>query len=356
VSKVQKSTYLTKGKIINNFEEKIYKNMKNQKYLELNILASLNLIEDKNLGTFANKINVPDQRSVVVPFKIGNLQAYIFSDGFFRADGAQPILAPGIPKNVFEIEIDRLKLSKKFIEGAISVLLIQKEDHFILLDAGAGDNFGENAGKLEENLQNFGISPSQITDIIISHAHVDHIGGLLDKDSQFIYPNAKYYIAEKEYDFWFSESPDFSGSKNDKDPTSSIAFSRKILNAIKDKLVKFQYAELILDCFKPELAEGHTPGHTIFNIESDGVSLRYLTDVFHSTLLVSKPEWGTMWDNNFQNAVSTRSRILEETANSGELLMTCHLPWPSIGHIKKIGGEYHWLAFQVLDPNKIVLN
>ena len=287
---------------------------------------------------------------------IGDLETYILSDGIVALDSVQPIFAPAIDDSTLKSELRRLHSSSEHVQAGINVLLIRKDDKVILLDTGSGHHFGKNAGKLVPSLATLGLTTEDITDIVITHAHVDHIGGVLDENNHVIFQKATYHIARREYDFWMSDNPDFSNSKGDPaNATKNISFVRNILTAIESKLELFEYGQELFSCLIPELAEGHTPGHTIFTIHSAGKIVKHIVDTFHLPLLVSKPEWGTQWDTNFDKAVSTRKRIMKEAAESGSLLMSCHLPWPGLGYMDKIGAEYYWNIYQYADPVKIII-
>ena len=267
----------------------------------------------------------------------------------------QPILAPDIEPSLLKEEMLKLHLSVEKIQGPINVLFLKIKNRNILIDTGSGNYFGSIAGKLIGNLKSIGIVPEDITDIIISHVHGDHVGGILDENKKLNFPNAKYHIAKKEYDFWFSEKPDFSKSKGDKVALKNIEFARSILGGISSRLNKFEYGEKLFDTIIPELAAGHTAGHTIFSIESNTKKLRLITDIFHSSILISKPEWGIAWDSNFDEAIFTRKRILKEVSERNEIVLGCHLPWPGIGFIDYIQESYRWEAYPIIDYTGIVL-
>lgn len=116
---------------------------------------------------------------------------------------------------------------------------------------------------------------------MITHAHRDHIGGLITNEEVIVYPNAKYHIAREEYDFWMSDNPDFSNSKlSVEQRNATIGFTKKVLNKIKEKVVLFNPGDTLFSAVQTELAAGHTPGHTIFTISSEGKSVKNIVDIF----------------------------------------------------------------------------
>jgi len=291
----------------------------------------------------------------IIALQIGDLETYILSDGEVIVDQFQPIFAPEITPDLVQQELEKLHLPLDKIRGAINVMLIKKEGRLILLDSGAGYHFGQNAGKLVGELSNMGIERQDITDIVITHAHIDHIGGIINSEGGFVYPNATYHIAEKELNFWLAEDPDFSKSKGKEGSESSILFARTVLKKMLSKLVTFQYGEVLFSCMYAELAAGHTPGHTIFKIFSGAHHLKHVVDSFHTALLVSHPEWGTQWDIDFELGIKTRKRLIEEGSRDRTVFMCCHMPWPGLGYIDKIASNYFWSIYPYYNPGRIIL-
>ncbi|AZA93606.1 ribonuclease Z [Chryseobacterium nakagawai] len=278
------------------------------------------------------------------------LEVFILTDGFFNIGNPQPILAPDISEEAMHEMLHKLFLPESIYEAPINVMLIKKNDRIILIDTGEGYYNTENAGLLLKSLASAGFQPKEITDIIISHAHRDHIGGILDENHNFIYPNAQYYLSYEEFDFWLGENPDFSKSRNPEINCANIELISGILTSIKPYLQLFDPGDDLFDCIKTEAAPGHTPGHVVFNVYCDEMSITNLVDIIHSPLLVSQPDWGTQWDIDFEMAVQTRKKILEKCSQNRMLIMASHLPWPSIGYVCKINDQFQWMPKSHSDP------
>ena len=301
------------------------------------------------------KDSIDRVKSEGLKVNLGNISFYIFSDGYMSIDKPQPTFAPAISSSDFMVEIQKFHPTKKAIDLAINVMLIKVQEKIILIDAGMGNHFGENQGWLLNNIENAGISRESITDILITHAHRDHIGGLITNEGTIVYPNAKYHIAKEEYDFWMSDNPDFSNSKlTVEQRNTTINFTKKVLNRIKEKIVSFHPGETLFTVIQTELAAGHTPGHTIFTISSEGKSVKNIVDIFHAPLLISNPEWGIVFDVNFEQAIRTRKQVLEDCFKNKQLVMSSHLPWPGLGYIDK-RDKYYWDPIYYYMPNEINL-
>lgn len=170
--------------------------------------------------------------------QLGTLDLYILSDGFIR-DGVDGFAPRADIKELKKLLQDNFR-SDEYIDMAMNVPLIKTEDRLILMDAGMGIFADENTGFLLESFSKAGFKPEDITDVFISHAHPDHIGGLIDKAGKLVFPNASYFISRKEYDFWMQATmKDFGNSALKNKPDfllQVIGGIRKILTAIKPKI------------------------------------------------------------------------------------------------------------------------
>ncbi len=283
-------------------------------------------------------------------FKLGDLEMIVVTDGHIFINPTQPIFAPGISKERLQAALKENFITDDAIDAAINILVIIKGDRIILVDTGSGSALGKNSGHFLKNLQAAGIQPEKVTDILITHLHIDHIGGILKEQGEPVFKNAIYHLPEVEHNFWMSQNPDFSKSKNPASPEDSIKLARKIVNAIADRLHLFAFGSTLFECIKAEQADGHTPGHPLLTIFSNGKYLNHIVDIVHTPLLLSHPEWGTQWDTDFEKGVHTRQQVLRELSLSKQLAMSCHLPWPGLGYIvsDKIG--YRWAPLAVSTP------
>ena len=276
-----------------------------------------------------------------IPFN--ELDVFILTDGYFNIGNPQPILAPGIPQSLLLDELNRLYLPGTFYEAPINVMLIRQDDRVILVDTGEGYHDTENAGVLLHSLAAAGFEPEDITDILITHAHRDHVGGIVAADGSIVYPNARYHIARPELAFWMAPQPDFSRSRNPEGGRSGVGLVQQILMAIQHRMQVFEPGAELFSCIKTEAAPGHTPGHIVLTVVSGHLSVTNLVDVVHSPLLIAQPGWGTQWDVDFDAGVSTRNRLLERCCRNRTLIMAAHLPWPGIGYIGEHADRWQWI-------------
>ncbi|MFD2962480.1 MULTISPECIES: MBL fold metallo-hydrolase [Olivibacter] len=283
-------------------------------------------------------------------FNLGELKMLIVTDGHILVSPAQPIFAPQIDTEQVREVMKENFIFDDNVDAAINILVIRKEDRIIVIDTGSGALLGSNAGRFLNNLQAAGIAPDEVTDVLLTHLHIDHIGGILDAAGERVFSNASYYLSKEEYDFWMADDPDFSKSKNPNSGKESVMLARRVMTEIHSKLHLFNLGTVLFDCIKTDLAAGHTPGHPVLTIFSGEFKLKHMVDTVHHTLLLARPDWGTQWDTDFEKGIRTRQQILSELATERQLVMSCHLPWPGLGYVsrKKIG--YGWIPMPFSTP------
>lgn len=276
-------------------------------------------------------------------FQLGQLKLAVITDGVIQIETIQPMFAPNIQKERIKDFFVNSMLREDKIELAGNILFITNGEKNILIDAGSGVMVSPSTGKLIENLANLGVSPHEITDIVFTHAHPDHIGGVVDKDGKLVFENADYYISETEYKFWMSEEPDFSQGTKNEFSDFEIQFARDHFKPIEDKLSFYADEAELFGFLKLEHAPGHTPGHTIITISSGDEELVHIADTFQHIMLIEYPEWGNQIDSDFELGIKTRKDVLEKLSSTKKLFFGDHLPFPGLGFIQKTEKGYHYV-------------
>jgi glyoxylase-like metal-dependent hydrolase (beta-lactamase superfamily II) len=259
---------------------------------------------------FLTDISLAQQ--TVLTFETGDCRVSVLSEGGRNAestltDATPEILGKYLPNGTFLLEIQ--------------AFLICFPDKNVLIDAGVGKN-------LSANLKSLGLTEDRIQIILLTHAHGDHIGGLL-RDGKKAFPNAELYIAQAEYDHWTNTKE--HGSDN----------VCKVFEAYSDKLHLFVPGEPeneipdLIPGVKPVAAYGHTPGHTAFLLESAGKKLLFWGDVTHATAIqMPHPEVTISYDNDRKQAAQTRKKILEYVLKNKIGVAGAHIAMPAIGNVK----------------------
>ena len=281
-------------------------------------------------------------------FSLGELELTVLSDGYFRQSPVHPFIAPLAQPDEVTAVLEAAFRSTESIDSAMNILVVRSRDRLILLDTGMGVFAEPTQGYLFDSLANAGFAATDFTDVIISHAHTDHIGGLIDKQNKLVFANAVVYIAKVEYDFWqratlddFQNSPAYQMVDFVR---QTITNSQRVLNLLAPKLKFIDFDSELHGIFSFELAPGHTPGHTLITIQSGEEQLIYVVDLVHSdAVLFAHPEWGFLGDTDLQQAVSSRVKFLQQLSTSKVKALAYHLPWPGLGHVRQKGTAFEWV-------------
>ena len=261
-------------------------------------------------------------------FKIGTYRAVALKDGGLEEPVDGKSFVVGQPNEAVGAVLKAGGAPTDHFEFSIQPLLVHAGVRVLLFDTGAGGFFGDIAGKLPESMMAAGEKPASVTDIFISHAHGDHIGGLLTSSGALAFPNATIHISAPEWTW-------LSGLSDDQAANFGIRQVSALVSAIKPKVVTFEPgAELLHGVVKAVELKGHTPGHSGYLIGSGADSVLVFGDAMHSYVVsVRKPSWQVAFDGDQQLGATTRVALVKSSAASGQRLYSEHFPFPGIGKI-----------------------
>jgi glyoxylase-like metal-dependent hydrolase (beta-lactamase superfamily II) len=271
-------------------------------------------------------------------FKIGSYHAVALKDGELEepVDGKSFVI--GQSNEAVSAVLKSGGAAGDHFEFSIQPLLVHAGAHELLFDTGAGGFFGDIAGKLPQSMTAAGEKAADVSDIFISHAHGDHIGGLVTSTGTLAFPNATIHLSAPEW-AWLSALSD------DEAKNYGIQKVSALVSAIKPKVVPFSPgADLIPGVVKAIELKGHTPGHSGFLIGSGASSVLVFGDAMHSHVVsVGKPSWQVAFDGDKQAGAATRTDLVNHSAAKGQRLYAEHFPFPGIGKIVKDKDGTHWL-------------
>ena len=286
----------------------------------------------------------PSPEVDIFSFPFGGEEAYVIHDGAVTLPGIQPIFAPEATKKQIDELLKQNYLPTDHVTLSVNVLVLKSKSGVMLFDAGAGNAFGPAAGKLVRGLARIGIAPADVKTIFVTHAHPDHVCGLVDASSAPIFPSAGIIAAKTEVDFWTGNNPDLSGMRMPPEQRDqALTTIKKTLAAVKAALDLKSPGKV-----SPEIqliaAPGHTPGHSLFKVSRGADTLLVMGDAVHVfALQFAHPEWTMAFDVNPAQAVKTRRNLFKEEAADRITLLGAHMPFPGIGHVRKANQGYVWV-------------
>jgi glyoxylase-like metal-dependent hydrolase (beta-lactamase superfamily II) len=279
-------------------------------------------------------------------FPHGAFEITVVSDGHFvlpppnRAADVG-FLYPDTPRPELETFLKSVGLSVDRVQLPNNVALIRAASDLILVDTGAGGNWQPTAGKLAENLQRAGIDRTKITKIVFTHAHPDHLWGVADDGGTLRFPNASYFVAEKEWNFWMAEDV------VEKLPERFQRFAlgaKRDLSRIKDKLKTVKPGDDIVSGVRILDTSGHTPGHISLEL-AGGEGLIIAGDVaVNAAVSFAHPEWRLALDSIPELAIASRRRLLDRSATDKTRLLGSPWPYPGLGAAERTDGAYRFVA------------
>jgi glyoxylase-like metal-dependent hydrolase (beta-lactamase superfamily II) len=286
----------------------------------------------------------PPPQASFYRFQIGNAPALVLNDGYLPGP-IHPFIAPeGSPEEVKQVLATRFQTIPAQIP--VNVLAVQLGGEWVLFDTGSGAGMGPTVGLLPKSLAAAGIRPEQIGGIFLTHAHPDHLGGLLDATTREpLLPKAKLFIHRREYDYWTSPSPDTSGLRVPAEMRDAVLkIAQTTLTAVKSKLEFVAPGDRVLEGVELIDAKGHTPGHLAYAITSGSEQLLNIVDAAHHEVLgFARLDWTMNGDSDPKQASATRKALLDRAATDRSRLFAAHFGYPSLGFAKQAGDAFEFI-------------
>lgn len=256
-----------------------------------------------------------------------------------------------LPADFIFGSMDRAKLAPILAENGVEVgapltppcnlTLIRDEDRVILFDAGSGPGFQDSAGEVVDALDALELDVSDITHVVFTHGHPDHLWGVLDDFDDPLFYEAEHMIGKTEWEYWLADST--VNTIGDARASFAVGAKRR-LEAIEDQISFFEDGEEILPGIAAHLTPGHTPGHTAFEIQGGSEGLMILGDsIGNHHVAFARPDWEAGSDQDPETAAATRSKLIERLAAEKMALIGFHLPGGGIGRAEKAETGYRFV-------------
>jgi len=305
------------------------------KQVEIN----MSLDKTSSVGRSGPKELVPSRYAL----KVGEIDVMVVSDGVLSLPGE--MLGYNIDPAVRGAWLENNFLPPDTLEWALNAVVIKSGDRTILIDAGLGADPDLNlprAGRLIQRLEAAGIDLPTVTDVVLTHLHMDHIGGLLAggvKDR--LRPELRIHLATAEAEFW--ASPDFSRvSMPPGFPDALRRTAKRFLNEYGSQLRPFETDCEVAPGLLVQRTGGHTPGHSVVRLASRGDRLTFAGDAVFQVGF-EHPDWFNGFEHDPEEAARVRVRLLRELAANRESLVATHLSFPSVCHVAVDGDAFRWV-------------
>jgi glyoxylase-like metal-dependent hydrolase (beta-lactamase superfamily II) len=282
----------------------------------------------------------------------GKMQATVVSDGILPLGDPSGTFLGATKEDVGKMLADNF-LAPTDVVLEQNILILNTGDRLVLFDTGMGTSqlFGPTPGKLLANLNAAGIDPKDVDAIVATHAHCDHVWGIMADDGSRNFPNAQIYISQIDFDYWTDEAK--LAIKEPAFMKDFVEGARKNLLPNRDRIVFIKDGQEFLPGIQAMATPGHTIGHMAFMVTSDGKTLAIIGDVtHHQVLLLERPRLEFAFDSDPKQAAATRVRLLDTLAANRTQMIAYHFPWPGIGHVAKQGDGFRYYP----TPLQMVLN
>lgn len=269
---------------------------------------------------------------------LGDVRVDTLSDGSLMLPGS--FMFGEMPQDELAPILDRYGIAADQVTPPCNVTLMRDGTHTVLFDVGAGPDFQASAGRLAEAMEAIGLAPDEVTHVLFTHAHPDHLWGLLDEFDEPVFANAEYMIGQAEFDYWTDPGTvETIGA----DRQSFAVGAARRLGVIADGVRLLADGEEPLPGIVARLTPGHTPGHMAFEIAA-ATPVMVLGDcIANHHVAFERPDWPSGSDQDTALAAATRVALLDRLAADSIVLTGYHLPGGGIGRVEKRDDGYRFI-------------
>jgi glyoxylase-like metal-dependent hydrolase (beta-lactamase superfamily II) len=272
--------------------------------------------------------------------KLGDFEVTALYDGGGEIDAKLLHAEPADIQSLMRRELG----DAQHIKGTVAAFLVNTGKKLILVDTGTGGHWGgPSLGKVGANLERSGYSPEQVDIVLLTHLHADHVGGIYSAQGGRLFPNAEVRMANADSDFWLSAETAKQAPK-EAQLFFTIARDAAAPYIAAHKWMPFAGIDEIVSGVRPVPISGHTPGHTGYEFTSQGKTMLVWGDVVHvAAVQLPHPEIGIDYDADGPAAIKARQQLFEALAAKETFVAGAHMPFPSLGQLRREGAGYVWV-------------
>ena len=272
--------------------------------------------------------------------QLGAMQVIALNDGALRRPLGDEFVT-NAPIEQVKALLSSQGLPTEYVDIPFTPFLVVSGNRRFLFDTGFADNGPPTTGRLRANMEAAGYAINDVTDVVISHYHGDHINGLRAKDGSLVFPRAKIHVPAPEHAFWFDDA-----RMNAAPPAARGAFqnARRVLGGLPaDQLVRFEPGASLAPGIVASAAFGHTPGMCVFQVSSEGQNFHYVADITNIPALFARsPDWSVVFDMDRDAARVARRRVFDLLVKDRALTGGFHFPFPALGTMESAGNGYQF--------------
>ncbi|WP_299154443.1 MBL fold metallo-hydrolase [uncultured Tateyamaria sp.] len=270
----------------------------------------------------------------------GNATLTTVSDGNLVLP-AELIFEP-MPKTELAPILTEFGISSERLAPECNLALYRDGTNTVLFDVGSGPDFAPTAGKIVESLDAVGLGPEDVTHVVFTHAHPDHIWGLLDDFDEPLFSEATYIMGRAEWDYWWN--PETVNTIGEARAAFAVGAKRR-MEAIEDAVALIDDGDEVLPGISAVSSPGHTPGHMAFEVRKGSGSALIIGDAIGNHHVASrKPEWISGSDQDGTLGVKSRKMLLDRLAAEQMAVIGFHLPGGGMGRVERDGDGYRFVG------------
>lgn len=271
---------------------------------------------------------------------LGSATLTTISDGSLVLPG-DFIFGP-MPAEELATVLQEFSLDASQLTPECNLALYQDGTNTVLFDVGSGPDFMPTAGTLLDSLDAAGVAVEDVTHVVFTHAHPDHIWGLIDDFDEPVFYEAQYLMGRAEWDYWWN--PETVNTIGDARAAFAVG-ARRRMEYIEDAVQLFDDGEEILPGIAALASHGHTPGHMSFEVRSGNDAALVVGDAIgNHHVAFARPDWPSGSDQDADTAIGSRKRLLDRAASEQMTLVGFHLPGGGIGRAEKTADGYRFLS------------